>query len=556
MMGNNQQYRHELPLAINEQTFPIVEQITDGMPGGFFIYHADGDEQLIYANKALIRMYGCTDLEDFKAYTGYTFRGLVHPDDLQSVLESIRIQVAERDGFDYVEYQIIRKDGSVRWIEDYGRFVHTEIYGDVFYVFVDDATERHHREQLAYERLLALEKLEQAQRSNHAKSIFLNNMSHDMRTPMNAIIGFSSLALAHIDDTELVRDYLSKIITAGNHLLSLINDVLNMSRLKSGQVRIEEAECDLADTMHNLSNMIQADLSAKQLDYSLDLSGVTHGGIICDKLHLTQALLNVANNAVKFTPAGGKVSISVNERQSALDGYADYVFIIRDTGIGMSQEFLSRIYEPFERERTSTISGALGTGLGLSITKNIVDMMNGSISVESKVGEGTEFSLTFTFKIPAGTGGSESALEEYAQPPENPFRGKHILIVDDNELNQEIASTILIDSGFKVDIAANGSIAVDKVRGSAAGTYDLILMDIQMPVMDGYEAARCIKALDDPLKAGIPIVAMTANTLEGYTSRGVDAGMCAYLGKPIDIAKLIDTISTVFCGSDKSNKNI
>ena len=682
-------------LVLSEQTFPIIEQITTGMPGGFFIYHADGEERLIYANEALYRIYGCESLEEFRAYTGYTFPGLIHPEDVTTVEESILRQIDAQNSLDYVEYRIVRKDGAIRWIEDYGHFVRSEHYGDLFYVFVEDATEKHLKAiddartaRLAQERLEALEALEhettalklvheilrsgmwtmefdrqgkmisvfwspeframigyhdeedfpnslsawsdllhpedrdrvleqyyatindytgqslydaeyrlltkdrgyrwfratgklsrredgspityvgmfvditarkdtaeklqeqrrlleealdEAQRASRAKTAFLNNMSHDIRTPMNAIIGFTSLAATHLDDRELVRDYLNKITAASDHLLSLINDVLDMSRIESGNVVIEETPCSLPQVLRKLQTMIQVDLESKGLRFHMDDSALIHPYVFCDQLRLSQVLLNTLSNALKFTPAGGDISISAAERPGGADGVAIYEFRVRDTGIGMAPEFLAHIFEPFEREQTSTVSGIQGTGLGMSITKNLVELMNGQITVESQKGVGSVFTLTFPFRLSASFG--EQEPPEPSQPQQ--LTGCRILLAEDNALNQEIAVTILEEAGCTVDVAADGAEAVEKVRRSAGTPYDLILMDIQMPVMNGIEAAKAIRGMDDPSLARLPIVAMTANAFEEDRQRILSAGMDDYLGKPVDIDKLFATLRNI-----------
>lgn len=546
-MGNYGE-RDGLRLELNEQTFPIMEQITEGMPGGFFIYHADGDGRLIYINTALVKMYGCRDREEFQAYTGYTFRGLVHPDDWERVDASIQRQVEERDGFDYVEYQIIRRDGAVRWIKDYGRFIHTKTYGDVFYVFVEDATDRHRREQIAKEQALTLEKLKQAQQSNQSKTIFLNNMSHDIRTPMNAIIGFATLACGHMDDIELVKDYLTKILTSGNHLLALINNVLEMSRIESGKMSISQNDCSLLEMMEELKAIVGPEAQNKHLNFEMDTSGVRNERVVCDKLRLVQVLQNVIGNAIKFTPQGGSVTVRLSEKQDLPGDYASYQFCVRDTGIGMSPTFIQRIFEPFEREQTSTVSGIQGSGLGMAITKKMVDMMNGVITVDSEVGRGTEFTISLPFRL-AGHQDKEAGRIEQAPPLEQIkpiFEGKHVLLTEDNDLNREIAVAILTEAGFLVDTAEDGSIAVEKVQSSPPGTYDLVLMDIQMPVMDGYEAARRIKALEDPALASVPIVAMTANAFEEDKKQALAAGMIGHLAKPVEIPRLYSTLKSLF----------
>ena len=689
------------PLILSEQAFPIIEQITAGMPGGFFIYHADGEERLTYANQALIRMYGCDNLEDFQAYTGYTFPGMVHPEDLNEVEESVWRQIdADENDLDYVGYRIVRKDGAIRWIEDYGHFVHTERYGDIFYVFVEDATEKKRKALddartalLAQERLKALEALEhettalrlvheilrsgmwtmefdqkgqmvsvswsseframigyrderdfpdalsswtdllhpqdrnrvieqyyaaiddytgrrifdveyrlltkdrgyrwfrstgklsrredgtpvtyvgmfvditdrkeadekfqeqhklleeallEARRASQAKTRFLNNMSHDIRTPMNAIIGFTNLAATHLDNPEQVRDYLAKISASSSHLLGLINDVLDMSRIESGKVVIEEASCSLPQVLRDLQAIIQADLAAKGLDFHLDDSALVHPYVVCDRLRLNQVLLNVLSNALKFTPSGGTVSVCAAEKAGDTPDAAVYQFHIRDTGIGMAPEFLAHIFEPFERERTSTVSGIQGTGLGMAITKNLVELMGGQIAVESQKGRGSTFTVTVPFRFGEEPG---SRPAQDAPASSRPLAGRRILLVEDNDLNQEIAATILEEAGCAVDVASDGAEAVEKVRNCGDAPYDLILMDIQMPVLDGIEATKIIRAMEDPRLARLPIVAMTANAFEEDRQRVLSAGMNGHLGKPIDVGKLFDTLRNVLCAA-------
>ena len=535
-----------------------------------------------------------------------------------------------------------------------------------------------HKEQ--EEKEILAEALAQAQYASRAKTTFLNNMSHDIRTPMNAIIGFTTLAASHIDNPESVRSYLDKIMTSSKHLLSLINDVLDMSRIESGKVRINEEEVSLPEIMHDLKTIVQADIKAKQFEFYIDTLDVTNEMIICDKLRLNQVLLNILSNSIKYTKAGGTVSVRIIQTDSDPDGYASYQFRIKDNGIGMSEEFLKHLFEPFEREQTSTVSGIQGTGLGLAITKNIIDMMNGTVEVESAVGKGTEFIVSFRFRTVEHpqeaehleklqdlralvvdddvntcmgvskmlssigmnpdwtTQGKEAvvrtefAIEEnkpysayvidwlmpdmngieivrrirkvigetatiiiltaydwadieeeakeagvtafcskpiflselrqillasYVEPgvekeeeaekekPEDFLAGKKILLVEDNEINQEIAQEILSNVGFVIDTVNDGSEAVDRIKNVEAGTYDLILMDIQMPIMDGYEATRQIRALEDSAKAVVPIVAMTANAFDEDRQKALEAGMNAHVPKPIDMVKLMDTLKDI-----------
>lgn len=529
------------------------------------------------------------------------------------------------------------------------------------------------------QKLMLAEALGEAEYANHAKTTFLNSMSHDIRTPMNAIIGFTALAKSHIDNRELVQNYLEKIITSGNHLLSLINDVLDMSRIESGKVKIEEKEASLPEIMHDLKTIVQSDVKAKQLSFCIDTQDVTDEIIICDKLRLNQVLLNLLSNAMKYTKPGGEVEVRILQKGDAPEGYGIYEFRIKDTGIGMSREFLEHIFEPFEREQTATISGIQGTGLGLSITKNIVDMMHGTISVESELGKGSEFIVSFQFRVagrqlktehlaelaglralvvdddvntctsvskmlsalglrPDWTTMAKEAVirSKFAMEQEEPFDlylvdwlmpdmngvetvrrirkivgeeipiiiltaydwgdieeeareagvttfcskpiflselcqvltapyeteeqeeakeelpecfdGKKILLVEDNEINQEIARTILEEAGFVIDTANDGTVAVERMKNAAEDAYDLILMDVQMPVMDGYTATRAIRALEDPVKAAIPIVAMTANAFDEDRMLALEAGMNGHIAKPIDIAMLMKTLQEILKG--------
>lgn len=385
--------------------------------------------------------------------------------------------------------------------------------------------------------------LSQANLANKAKSTFLSNMSHDIRTPMNAIIGFTALAISHIDRKEQVAEYLKKIMTSGNHLLSLINDVLDMSRIESGKIHLEEQPCSLPDILHGLRNIIQGDIHAKQLKLSMDAVDIQNEEICCDRLRLNQVLLNLLSNAVKYTNAGGMVSMKVIEKSDAPAGYANYEFHVKDTGIGMSEEFISHIFEPFERERNSTISGIQGTGLGMAITKKIVDMMGGSIEIKSKQGVGTECIVSFTFLL-------NSEPQEPQTIPElkdirKALHTGRILLVDDNELNQEIATAILEEAGFSIETAENGQIAVDMLKSSGHGHYQLILMDVQMPVMNGYEATMEIRRLADPSLASIPILAMTANAFEEDKQEALSCGMNGHIAKPINIEKLMETLDEI-----------
>ena len=517
-----------------------------------------------------------------------------------------------------------------------------------------------------------------AETANRAKSTFLSNMSHDIRTPMNAIIGFTTLALSNIDDKERVKDYLAKTLASSNHLLSLINDVLDMSRIESGKIHLEEVEVNLSDVLHDLKTIVSGQIYAKQLELYMDATDVTDEDVYCDKTRLNQILLNLLSNAIKFTPAGGTVSVRVRQLAGKVHGCGQYEFRIKDNGIGMSEEFAKKIFEPFERERTSTVSRIQGTGLGMAITKNIVDMMGGTIEVQTAQGKGSEFIICVPMRTQAEhrpvekiteleglkalvvdddfntcdsvtkmlvkvgmraewtLSGKEAVLrarqsiemsdvyhayiidwrlpdmngievtrqirslhddtpiiiltaydwsdieveakaagvtafcskpmfmsdlretlmsalgqkltdasQELLPEEDADFKDRHILLVEDNELNREIAQEILREYGFRVDTAENGAVAVEKVSTAAPGSYDLVLMDVQMPVMDGYTATRQIRALEDPALAGIPILAMTANAFDEDRRNAMESGMNGFLSKPIVIGDLVQELHKI-----------
>lgn len=511
-----------------------------------------------------------------------------------------------------------------------------------------------------------------AEHANRAKTTFLNNMSHDIRTPMNAIIGFTALCAKSVNDSDKVTEYLNKIATSSNHLLSLINDILDMSRIESGKVRIEEHEVYLPDVLHDLRTIIQSDVTNRNLELFIDTLDVKDENVFCDKLRLNQILLNLMSNAIKYTNPGGTVSLRVQQKPCKNPNYAEFVFRVRDTGIGMSKEFLKVIFQPFERMHTATVSGIQGTGLGMSITKNLVEMMGGTITVSSEEGKGSEFTVTLRFKKSATkvvyekipelqgirvlvadddtetcfsvskmlteigmrpdwtTSGKEAvirtryAIEEnddygayiidWLMPDMNgietvrrirhligegkpiiiltaydwepleseareagvtsfcskplfmselrealtttrktvtkeqteilnyDFTGKKILLVEDNPLNLEIAEEILKEVGLVVDTADDGDVAIEKLRNATDGQYDLVLMDVQMPKLDGYTATKEIRTLDNPYAANIPIIAMTANAFEEDKKKSFEAGMNGHLSKPIEIEKLMKVL--------------
>ena len=388
-----------------------------------------------------------------------------------------------------------------------------------------------------------------AEHANRAKTAFLNNMSHDIRTPMNAVIGFTALATTHIDNKELVLDYLKKIHTSGEHLLSLINDILDMSRIESGSVQIEYTTVHLPDILQDLRTIIAGSVYSKKQKLHIDIQNVCHEDIITDKLRLMQVLLNIIGNAVKFTPMGGMICVCVSEQPCKKDGYATVVFRVKDNGIGMSPEFQEHVFDSFAREHTVTENGIGGTGLGMAITKNIVDMMGGTIRVESEVGKGTEFTVMLACEIselnPEQKEAIKNKKQENRMESRRSYEGKKILLVEDNELNREIATAIMQEIGLDVDIAEDGTDAVNIMSSAEGRSYDLIFMDIQMPKMDGYTATREIRTLKDPKCANIPIVAMTANAFEEDREKAIRAGMNGHIAKPISTEVILEKLSLI-----------
>ena len=587
-----------------------------------------------------------------------------HEDSEKNYLEEIQVHEQREGDFKYVHL----KTGEKRWFHNIA--MGSEVNGKKKYILVmSDRTSDWKMNQALSEAVRA------AETANKAKSTFLSNMSHDIRTPMNAIIGFTTLAVSNIDDKKRVQDYLGKILSSSNHLLSLINDILDMSRIESGKIHLEETEVSLSEVLHDLKTIISGQIHAKQLELYMDAMDVTNEDVYCDKTRLNQVLLNLLSNAVKFTPAGGTVSVRIRQCHGTQKGSELYEIRVKDNGIGMSQEFVQKIFSPFERERTSTVSRTQGTGLGMAITKNIVDMMGGTIEVQTEQGKGTEFIVRLPFRtqpehqrtekiaeleglkalvvdddfntcdsvtkmlvrvgmrsewtlsgkeavlrarqsmelgdafhayiidwrlpdmngievtrqirslgddtpiiiltaydwsdieaearaagvtafcakplfmsdiretLMTAIGQSQSEPEDSVLPAAgSDFRGRCILLVEDNELNREIAVEILNEYGFLVDSAENGAEAVEKVKNSTSGKYDLVLMDVQMPVMNGYEATKQIRALDDPALAGITILAMTANAFDEDRKKALKCGMDGFLSKPIVIEELISTL--------------
>ena len=598
--------------------------------------------------------------------------GKLHPQDTEGQrskhLKGLLVNEQREWDFEYVH----KKTGEQRWFHIIAMGSEIEKKQKCIIVMSDRTADRKMNQALS-------DAVSAAETANRAKSTFLSNMSHDIRTPMNAIIGFTTLAVSNIENQEKVRDYLGKILASSNHLLSLINDILDMSRIESGKIHLEETKVNLSDLLHDLKTIISGQIHAKQLELYMDAMDVTDEDIYCDKTRLNQVLLNLLSNAIKFTPAGGTVSVRLRQFPSTQKDCAQYEIRVKDNGIGMSQEFAQKIFDPFERERTSTVSKIQGTGLGMAISKNIVNMMGGTIEIKTQKNKGTEFIIRLMFRIQSEQNrvekiteleglkalvvdddfntcdsvtkmlvkvgmrsewtlsGKEAVLRakqsielgdafhayiiDWRLPDMNGievtrqirslgddtpiiiltaydwseieveakaagvtafcakpmfmsdlretlmtalgqkkeqnnddvlpeadfnFKNKHILLVEDNELNSEIATEILTEYGFIVDTAENGAEALEKVSTSKPGTYDLVLMDVQMPVMNGYEATKCIRKLKDPALANISILAMTANAFDEDRKKALESGMDGFLSKPIVIKELVQALKNKF----------
>ena len=393
-----------------------------------------------------------------------------------------------------------------------------------------------------------LEAKERAEAAGNAKTTFLFNMSHDIRTPMNAIIGYTGLARREDSSMSQIQDYLEKIEASSQHLLALVNDVLEMSRIESGRLELELVNTDLVKTMDEMQDMFASQMENKQITFTVDVS-VEDRFVLCDKNRFNRVLLNLLSNAYKFTPKGGNVLVTLWQENIGDEKSALYELRVKDDGIGMTEEFAKKVFNVFERERTSTVSGIEGTGLGMAITKRIVDAMEGTIEVATEPGKGTEFVVGLKFQLSEPPETSAEGVSEVANDKQDSgypdFSGRRVLLVEDIEMNRAIADRILTETGFLVETAVNGKEAVDMVSASEPGYYDLILMDIQMPVMDGYEASRSIRALENPILSAIPIVAMTANAFQEDIQAAHSAGMDGHIAKPLDIPQMMETLAEI-----------
>ena len=671
---------------LNEQALYVIDELGSHMPGGFFIYKAEQPGELVYANRPVFDIYGCRDLEEFRQLTGFTFRGMVHPEDYERINDSIAEQISKNeDQMDYAEYRILRKDGAIRWVDDFGHYLETEAYGGIYTVFISDITEKKeqiesdkathraaynelsdsfrkaHAESITFGRIaqalaadyfclyvvdpdtdafveytshkdyeaLGIEKsgndffatsrknmerliypedrdrfmaifirdrvlsiLKQdgifttkyrlmidgepvyfslkatlledengshmiigvnnidaqmrreedyrqkmAEAKTSAKNDFLANMSHDIRTPMNAIIGYTNIANTHLHDPQKIRESLDKIGSASHFLLSLINDILDISKIESGKMQLGYSPCDLNEIFRRIEDITALQARNKSLNITYEHSHIIHYKVSTDELRLEQVLINIISNAIKYTPSGKDVNLIAEEEPLPDKTRNRYRFIIRDTGVGISEEYLPHIFESFTREESTRTNRVQGTGLGLAITARIVELMGGTISVRSKLGEGSAFTVEVELESL-----EESESAEDAQEEEIHLDGCRALLVEDNEINAEIATMVMEQYGITVDHAENGQIAVTMMENSEDETYQAVLMDIQMPVMNGYEATRAIRAIDRDYCRRVPIIAMSANAYDEDVKACLEAGMNAHIAKPFDPETLMKLI--------------
>lgn len=410
-----------------------------------------------------------------------------------------------------------------------------------------DVTGAKHEELRAHTALR--EALQAAEDASHAKSDFLSRMSHDIRTPMNAIMGMTTIAAMHVKEPDRVKDCLDKINMSGRHLLRLINEVLDMAKIESGKVSLPEENFNLAEVTDEMLAMTQTQINAKGQSLTVDVDTLIHENVIGDRQRLEQVLVNIMGNAIKFTPEGGKIYFGIREKESQFEGSSCYEFVFEDNGIGMEEEFLDRVFEPFARAGDSRVGQVEGTGLGMAIARNIVQMMHGDIQVESSIGKGSRFTVNIYLK----QNEKENLAELHDLPVEGlqaseQYAGKRVLLVEDNELNMEIAEELLLSVGLDVELAWDGKEAVERIKGASEGWYDMVFMDIQMPNMNGYEATSAIRELERRDVKELPIVAMTADAFQEDMQKAVVAGMNAHLAKPIEIAKLERILETYFEG--------
>ena len=672
-------------------TLDVLRRVAENMPGGFFIYRADGDETILYLNDVMLDIFGCATEEEFRELTRGTFKGLVYPEDLPDVEASVLQQVRRNEKrLDYVQYRVRRKDGEVRWVDDYGRLVHTEEDGDVYYVFIRDITEiraareesrrrarvieglsvgyssiflldfasgilrpyqqesgifheiatrlaksgnradyrrvfaeygqqyvlpedqaffqrqtdeKHIRERLANElsytvtyrckgtgkapvymemsvvrvkdfevsgavlgfrnvteRIAGVQRelsekmemeneLERERRANEIKSAFLFSVSHDIRTPMNSITGFTALAKSHMNDPKLLKELLGNVEDAASHLMALIDNLIEMSSLSQEKFTLDDLPASLDDEIGAVVDMFRPQAEEKRIELKTDLS-LPPTDVLLDTVRFRRLMSNLVDNAIKFTPEGGHVTVSARRKFASGSGYARFEISVADDGVGMAEGFLRRIGKVFEREKGAAESGYIGTGLGLAIAKKILDLMGGSIEIKSEKGKGSTFIISLPLKQ---VGAARKRLVSNAEKAEDvkAAGAYRLLLAEDMGVNRLIAETMLKGAGFEVESVPDGCDAVDAVECHPVHYYDAVIMDIQMPVMNGYEATRRIRAMNREDSKQIPIIALSANSREQDKKASLESGMNAHVAKPFELAVLVDTLNEYIAATKK-----
>lgn len=676
----------EFITAISGSSKDFFRDFVEEMPGGFFAYRADKSEEILYLNRATLRIFGCETFDEFKALTGNTFRGMVHPDDLEGVEQSIERQIADgSDNTDYVEYRIRHTDGSAHRVADYGRYTKTDALGGIFYVFIADDTERikrrierlekanetllklsvregQYRKAILYDALFFYEvsltgdkilnavtqtrgtdvypasaifnagadvsgtsytdfvrlisehitgddaeypdffdrerlikccengeleqccdrriadnngnmrimhyvallgknagdvgalimvkditeqserldllrrSLEQTKADSLAKSEFLADMSHEIKTPLNAILGFADLIKLNINNKDKILEYVGRIHTSGGQLLSTASGALEIARMEAGKAALAETEGDLADMLDEIEKTMLPAADAKEIAFKADRTLLRHSAVIADFTRIKDMLERLLDNAVKFTDRGGRVTLRVDEG-GASDGRGKYAFTVEDNGCGIPEELTERMFEPFVRGE-GVSAGIPGSGLGMTVVRKHAELMSGEISVNSRPGKGCRVTVTVMLRQ------TEKGAETAPVKKQITLEGKRILLVEDNEINCEIAEALLTEEGFLVETAPDGSIAVEMLRETEVGYFDLVLMDIQMPRMNGYDATRAIRALDTA-QSDIPIIALSANTYAEDRKKSIEAGMDAHAPIPLDMPLLLAVMTSV-----------
>ena len=491
------------------------------------------------------RMLGYTSEEDFPNVLE-SWSDLLHEEDKPHVMQEYWSTVRDLSGaktYD-VKYRLLTRNRGWRWFHAAGRLARRDDGSPVsfFGLFIDIEDQVKMEEQFQRQTAELQEALEAAQYANRAKTTFLSNMSHDIRTPMNAIIGYTNFALESADP-KVQREYLQQISVSAKHLLGLINQILEFSKIEDRELEINEELADLNEFCRRLETIFKVDMEEKHLTYSIALD-VRHTSLYMDDTHSFQVLANIINNAIKYTPEGGTVNVSCKELPGNTPDTCVLETVVRDTGLGMSQEFLTHAFDTFSREQTSTASGITGAGLGLAIVKNLVDLMRGTIQIESALGQGTAVTVRIPHRLGAQT--EAKAADAPEEPDHSILAGKRILVTDDIDINAMIVSKLLITKGCAVERAKDGVECVDMVRKADAGYYDMILMDIQMPNMDGYGATRAVRALEDREKAGMLILALTANAFQDDIDKAFASGMNGHIAKPLDAKVLFRKMSEAF----------